>query len=146
MPLKIAGIIHDQSYFDTFVKPFLNRDIEYLGSVGGEEKQTLLSQASVLLHLVGFDEPFGLSMVEAMACGVPVVAFSRGSIPEVVCDGVSGYTISSVSEASVAVQKALSLSRAKVRAYVQETFSLERMILGYEEIYRNVLEKSSRST
>lgn len=139
--LKIAGIIHDQEYFDRYVQPELSNQIEYLGSLGGEEKLRLVSGAQALLHLVGFDEPFGLSMIESMASGVPVIAFRRGSIPEVVTEGVSGFVVESVEQALEKLEPAAQLSRARVRQEVSDRFSLKKMIDGYEELYRMIIEK-----
>jgi glycosyltransferase involved in cell wall biosynthesis len=87
------------------------------------------------LHLINFDEPFGLSMVEAMACGVPVIAIGRGSVPEVVLDGVTGFVVTDVDSATAAVRRLDQLDRRAMRRHVEENFSVERMTDGYLRVY-----------
>ena len=103
--LVLAGIIQDSSYFEREVKPHLSDTITYIGSVGPAERDTLLGGAAALLHLINFDEPFGLSMIEAMACGTPVIATPRGSVPEVVSENLSGFIVADVEEAIAALEK-----------------------------------------
>lgn len=141
-PLILAGIIHDEEYFTTQVQPRLDGDrIQYVGSVGPQERDHILGDAFALLHLINFAEPFGLSMIEAMAFGTPVIAFPRGSVPEIVKNGTSGYIVNSVDEAVVAVQQVLQLSRTIIRAYAVENFSSDRMVREYIDVYQKVLQE-----
>ena len=141
MRLIIAGIIQDQDYFDKEVKPHLAEDrIEYVGSVGGTERAHLLGQANVLLHLVNFDEPFGFSVAEAMACGTPVIAVRRGSMPELIEDGVTGVLVDSMNDVPVAMQKALTLDRKSCRAHVEKRFHQGLMAENYEQLYIQIVD------
>ncbi len=137
--LVMAGIVQDSAYFEREVEPHLGEQIRYLGSVGPAERDTLLGGAAGLLHLINFDEPFGLSMVEAMACGTPVIATRRGSVPEVVRDGVSGFIVRDAAEAVAAAGKLAALPRAAVRAYAEQHFSRERMVADYLRVYERIL-------
>ena len=139
-PLVLAGIVQDQEYFDARVRPHLDDDrVRYLGPVAAEDRDRVLGGADALLHLVSFAEPFGLSMVEAMACGTPVIATPLGSVPEVVADGRTGFVVEGVDAAVAAVGRLGELSRADCRAHVEERFSVDRMVDGYLEVYRDVL-------
>lgn len=138
--LLIAGIIHDREYFEQVVRPQLNSQIVYLGAVGPAERNQLLGGARALLHLVNFAEPFGLSMIEAMACGTPVIAMRRGAIPEVVADGVSGFVVDSLEAAVAALARLEVLERRAVRRYAEARFSRERMVADYLKVYRAILE------
>src|SRR5216684_1249088 len=125
------GIVQDEAYFRTAIEPFLDGDqIRYVGSVGPAERDTLLGGASALLHLIQFDEPFGLSVVEAMATGTPVIAFRRGSMPELIDDGVSGFLVApgDTDGAVSAVDRVRQLDRLAVRAHVERHFTAERMV------------------
>jgi glycosyltransferase involved in cell wall biosynthesis len=139
-PLVLAGIVQDRGYFEAEVRPHLDGDrVRYVGPVGPEERDRLLGEADALLHLVRFAEPFGLSMVEAMACGTPVVAMPLGAVPEVVADGRTGWLVEDVDGAVRAVQALGEIERAACRAHVEEHFSVERMVAGYLEVYRQLL-------
>jgi glycosyltransferase involved in cell wall biosynthesis len=139
-PLLIAGIIHDQRYFDEEVAPHVDGDrVRYLGSIGGAERNLTLGSVAALLHPIHFDEPFGLSVVEAMACGTPVIAYRRGSMAEVVDDGVTGFTVRSLDEAVAAVAPAAALDRRVVRATAERRFGVARMVDEYVEVYRRIL-------
>jgi glycosyltransferase involved in cell wall biosynthesis len=139
-PLVIAGIVQDRDYFEAQVRPHLDGDqVRYVGPVGPEERDRLLGEADALLHLVRFAEPFGLSMVEAMACGTPVVATPLGAVPEVVADGRTGRLVADVDGAVQAVQALGEIDRAACRTHVEERFSVERMVAGYLEVYRQLL-------
>lgn len=139
--LVIAGIIQDRSYFEEKVSPYLDGDfISYIGSVGPERRSDLLGGAYALLHPISFEEPFGLSVVEAMACGTPVIAFARGSMPEVIRHGETGYLVDNIPEAVEMLGKIPLISRSTCREWVQERFSRERMVDDYLEVYRRVLE------
>ncbi|WP_207795369.1 glycosyltransferase family 4 protein [Deinococcus koreensis] len=138
LPLRLAGIIQDQGYFDREVAPHLGPDVTYLGSVGPEQRDSLLGGAVALLHLIHFDEPFGLSVLEAMACGTPVIAYGRGSMGELIVPGVSGEIVPDEAGAVQAVRSVGRLNRAAVRAHA-ETFSVPRMVEGYLQVYQRLL-------
>ena len=137
--LVIAGIVQDRAYFESEVAPHIDDDrVRYIGSVGPDERGEVLGGAVALLHLINFDEPFGLSMVEAMACGVPVIGIGRGSVPEVVVDGVTGFVVTDLDTATTAVQRVAELDRLAARKHVEDHFSAERMTDGYLRVYREV--------
>lgn len=141
-PLKIAGLIQDQSYFEREIKPFIDDiNVTYLGNVGPETRNPLLGKAKALLHPISFEEPFGLSVLEAMMCGTPVIAFARGSMPELIKDGVSGYLVHTFSEAIAAVKRLDKIIPEKCRAYAIANFSLAKMIESYINAYSKVLDK-----
>jgi glycosyltransferase involved in cell wall biosynthesis len=143
--LVIAGIIQDAAYFEEEVKPFIDgHRVVYAGSVGPEERNRLLGGALALLHLINFDEPFGLSVIEAMATGTPVIAFRRGSMPEIVNDGTSGFLVDTVDEAIDAVERLVGVNRASVRQWAKEHFSAERMVDDYLELYQRILRQPNR--
>ena len=138
--LVIAGIIHDQDYFATRVEPHINgTTVEYLGSVGPDRKADVLGRALALLHLISFEEPFGISMVESMACGTPVIAFARGSIPEIIRHGETGYIVEDIEHAVNAVAAVKSIDRSTCRADVEQRFSHTRMARDYVDVYRKIL-------
>lgn len=137
--LVICGIVHDPAYFADQVEPRIDgENVIYLGSVGPPERAAVLGGAAALLHPIAFDEPFGLSVVEAMACGTPVIAYRRGSMPEVVDDGVTGFVVDGRDEAVAAVPLAVGLDRAVVRARARERFDVERMVDGYLQVYESI--------
>ncbi len=141
MPLTIAGIIQDRDYFERFVEPRLDGDrAAYVGPVGPERRGRLLGGARALLHLVNFDEPFGFSVVEAMACGTPVIARPRGSMPEIVRHAENGFLVETQAEAVAAVHAAGALDRDAVRASVEGRFDVERMVDEYLALYQRVIE------
>ena len=138
--LIICGIVQDERYFAEQVEPHLDGDqVVFLGSVGPEQRAAVLGRAAVLLHPVAFDEPFGLSVVEAMACGTPVVAYRRGSMPEIVDEAVTGYLADDVDSAVDAVGAALRLDRSRVAARARERFSADRMVSDYLRVYEKLL-------
>jgi glycosyltransferase involved in cell wall biosynthesis len=142
MPLVIAGIVQDQAYFDRSVAPHIDGErVTYAGPVGPERRQEILGGARALLHLIDFDEPFGFSVVEAMACGTPVIAHRRGSMPELVIPGVNGYLVTTVQEAVDAVVDVDGLDRAAVRRTVEEGFTVDRMVDGYLAVYERLLRR-----
>ena len=138
--LIIAGIIHDQEYFDRSVAPFLDGEqIRYVGSVGPRERDALLGGARALIHLIGFEEPFGLSVVEAMATGTPVIAFPRGSMPELIDDGVTGYLVADLDRAEDALRRVPDIDRRACRAQAEARFSVDRMVDDYLRLYERIL-------
>jgi glycosyltransferase involved in cell wall biosynthesis len=141
VPIVLAGIVQDRDYFDLLVAPLIDGDqVSYIGPVGPERRSSLLGGAEALIHLVNFDEPFGLSVVEAMACGTPVIATARGSMPEIIVHGENGFLVTSAAEAEAAVAMRGRLDRRTVRASVEERFNVERMVDDYIGIYRRVVE------
>lgn len=138
--LKIAGLIQDETYFNLEIKPFIdNKNVEYLGNVGPEARNELLGGARALLHPIFFEEPFGLSVLEAMMCGTPVIAFKRGSMPELITEGISGFLPVNISEAVLATKALDKIDPKNCRAYAVKKFSLETMINNYIEAYRTVM-------
>jgi glycosyltransferase involved in cell wall biosynthesis len=140
LPLVMAGIIQDRDYFDSCVAPRLDdKSVRYIGSVGPAERNALLGGAYALLHLVNFEEPFGFSVIEAMACGTPVVASRRGSMPELVADARTGFLVDDVDQAVVAVGHVAALDRGAVRQEAAARFGRHRMVDAYLEVYGRVL-------
>ncbi len=140
--LIIAGIIADKEYYEKKVSPHIDqRQIIYVGNVGPEERNKLMGKAIALLHPIHFDEPFGLGPVEAMACGTPVIAFNRGSMPEVIADKKTGFLVSSVEEAVQCVQKIDDINRADCRSHVEEKFTVERMVDDYLRLYHQIVSR-----
>jgi glycosyltransferase involved in cell wall biosynthesis len=143
--LVIAGIIQDQDYFATRVEPHIDgTSVEYLGSVGPDRRAEVLGGAMALLHLISFDEPFGLSLVESMACGTPVIAFRRGSMPEIIRDGENGYIVDDIEGAMNALADITSINRSGCRSDVEERFTNTRMARDYVRVYREILNGESR--
>lgn len=141
MKLVIAGIIQDSIYYEEYVKPYLNDDITYIGSVGPEQRDSVLSKAYALLHPINFSEPFGLSVVESMACGTPVLAFGKGSMPEIIQNGKNGFIVSNIEEMSQRLKDIENISRKLCRETVVERFSQEKMANEYIEVYKEILNK-----
>ncbi|HEX3011177.1 MAG TPA: glycosyltransferase family 4 protein [Syntrophomonadaceae bacterium] len=140
MKLIIAGIIQDQSYFHTRIAPYIdNEKVLYVGSVGPEQRDSLLSGAYALLHPISFDEPFGLSVVESMACGTPVIAYKRGSMPEVVKNGETGYLVNNCEEAVNCLVRIADIDRIRCRQWAEERFSQKRMVQDYINVYNRIL-------
>jgi glycosyltransferase involved in cell wall biosynthesis len=137
--LTICGPIQDRAYFREQVEPHIDGDrIRFRDNVGGDARAEVLGAAAALLHPLGFAEPFGLSVVEAMMCGTPVVAYRRGALPEVVDDGRTGFLVDDVGGAVAAVARALVLDRAVVAATARDRFSADRMVDAYIEVYQRV--------
>jgi glycosyltransferase involved in cell wall biosynthesis len=138
--LVICGIVQDERYFAEQVRPHVDGDrVRYLGSVGPAQRAEVLGAAAVLLHPIHFDEPFGLSVVEAMACGTPVVAYRHGSMAEVVDVGVTGYLADDLESAVLAIDDAVALDRMAVHARAAERFSAARMVSQYCDVYAGML-------
>jgi glycosyltransferase involved in cell wall biosynthesis len=145
IPLKIAGEIQPmfRSYFESEIRPHLDgKFIEYIGEADLAAKNELLGNSMAMLFPIQWNEPFGLVMVEAMACGTPVLALAGGSVTEVVQDGVSGYVCRSVRELAKRVTQ-LSFDSAALRRYVEENFSLDRMVAKYAELYSQAVAESA---
>jgi glycosyltransferase involved in cell wall biosynthesis len=148
IPLKIAAKVDkvDQAYFHTTIAPLLNEPtVSFIGEINEQEKTEFLSEALALLFPIEWPEPFGLSMIEAMACGTPVLAFGLGSVPEIVDEGVTGSIVDSIEEAVRALPRVLSLDREVVRRRFEERFSAARMAQDYLNIYQLLLSTSNRS-
>ncbi len=140
--LKMAAKVDrvDQPYWDEVIKPLVDShpNVEFVGEINERQKAKFLGEASALIFPIDWPEPFGLVMIEAMACGTPVIAFRSGSTPEVLEDGVTGFLVDDVEEAATAVARVPSLSRAKVRARFDERFAIERVAEDYLDIYRRL--------
>src|ERR1700722_17945000 len=144
--LVICGIVQDQRYFADAVEPQIDGDqVIYLGSVGPQRRAEVLGHAAALLHSLSSAEPFGLSVVEAMACGTPVVAYRRGSMAEVVDEGVTGYLAQDVESAISAVPEAVRLARSVVHARAVARFGADRMVEDYLRTYEALLKPASTS-
>ena len=138
--LIMAGIVQDQSYHNEQIAPALDdRSVIYLGPVGGAARAKALGSARALLHLINFDEPFGLSVVEALACGTPVIACNRGSMPELIDDGVTGFLVDSLDEAVDAIDRIGEIDRAACRAAVSARFTVDLMADKYLRLYRSIV-------
>ncbi len=140
LPLLLAGIVQDQAYFDREVAPHLDDDrVRYLGPVGPDERSALLGGAVALLHLIVFEEPFGLSVVEAMASGTPVIATRRGSMPELIDHGATGFLVDGAEDAAAAVERAGQLDRPAIQAQAVRRFGKDRMVDEYLAAYDRVV-------
>jgi len=140
MKLIISGIIQDRKYFNEFVEPYLNeKNIVFTGPSGPDKRNDLLGNAYALLHPINFDEPFGLSVAESMMCGTPVIAFNRGSMPELIRNGETGYLVRNVNEAADALKNIKKIDRLTCRKWCESKFSLEKMVSDYIDVYEQVL-------
>lgn len=145
LPLDMYGIVQDTRYFEEQVLPLIDgKQIRYHGPVGGEARVKALGNARALLHLIEFEEPFGLSVVEAMACGTPVIATRKGSMPELIRHGVNGFLVSDVDEAIGLMPEVGAIDRATCRAMVERRFSVQRMADEYLALYRRILAGTTR--
>ncbi|MGJ5049192.1 glycosyltransferase family 4 protein [Bradyrhizobium oligotrophicum] len=144
IPLKIAAKVDraDQDYYDQLIHPLIkdNPSVDYIGEIGDHEKPEFLSGALGLLLPIDWPEPFGLVMIESMACGTPVIAYNRGSVPEVIDDGVTGFVVEDELSAVAAVSRLSGLSRARVREQFERRFTARRMALDYLAAYRSLIE------
>lgn len=142
--LLIAGPIQDTAYFEKELLPHIDgHQIQYIGNVGPEERNGLLGNAAALLHLISFDEPFGLSVAEAMCCGTPVVAINRGSMNELVVHGETGFLVSDIAEAVPLIGRIPELSRQACATWAREMFSQEKMVTSYLSVYQRILAAKS---
>jgi glycosyltransferase involved in cell wall biosynthesis len=140
MKLIIAGIVQDQQYFKEKVEPCIdNEQIIFAGHAGPEQRNELLGNAIALLHPIHFEEPFGLSVAEAMLCGTPVVAYNKGSMPELIQDNITGYLVDDLNEAIEGLRAIKKIQRSDCRAYAKEKFSFDAMIEKYVTAYEHLL-------
>lgn len=137
--LIIAGIVQDSEYFREKVEPFLKDNIEFIGSAGPEKRNELLRNSIALLHPISFEEPFGLSVAEAMLCGTPVIAFNKGSMPELIADAKTGFLVNTVEEAVEAVDNLKQIDRQTCRDWAMEKFSQKKMVEDYIALYHQIL-------
>jgi glycosyltransferase involved in cell wall biosynthesis len=145
MKLKIAAKVDavDREYFESKIRPLLNNPlVEFLGEIGEADKNDFLGKAYAYLFPIDWPEPFGLAMIEAMACGTPTIAFDRGSVPEVIDDGVTGFIVKSEEEAVKALERLSGLSRARCRATFERRFTACRMAKDYLSIYEALVMES----
>jgi glycosyltransferase involved in cell wall biosynthesis len=147
IPLKIAAKVDraDQEYYDELIKPLIESSslIEYIGEIGDHEKSNFLSGAIGLLLPIDWPEPFGLVMIESMACGTPVIAFNRGSVPEIIDEGLTGFIVEDEISAVAAVGRLSTLSRDAVRKQFETRFTARRMALDYLAAYRGLMEAAA---
>ena len=143
--LIMAGIIQDQKYFVEELSPHFGEDIVYIGSVGPKERNKLLGEAYALLHPIFFEEPFGLSVIESMACGTPVIAFNKGSMPEIIESGKNGFIVSDVKEAVIALEKIPEINRQSCRNTVEEKFTVDKMVDNYIKVYKQIIKERKHS-
>ena len=140
--LVLAGKVNEpaeRAYFDDVVRPRLGRDVEFVGQADGALKRELYRDAAALLFPICWDEPFGLVMIEAMACGTPVIALRRGSVPEVVVDGTTGFVLDDPGDLPVAVGQVDRLDRGACRRHVAHHFDVDTMVTGYERVFRRLV-------
>ena len=146
MKLKIAAKVDnaDKEYYDTLIKPLIqgNPDVEFIGEINDAQKPEFLSGAHALIFPIDWPEPFGLVMIEAMACGTPVIAFNCGSVPEVMDDGVTGFIVNDIDDAVAAVGKVHTLDRARVRATFDRRFTARRMAEDYVDVYEELAQNA----
>ena len=143
IPLKIAAKVDraDQDYYDEVIRPLMDHPlVEYIGEIGDHEKSDFLSGAIGLLVPIDWPEPFGLVMIEAMACGTPVIAYNRGSVPEIIDDGLTGFIVEDEISAVAAVDRLSQLDRAAIRKQFETRFTARRMALDYLAAYRSLME------
>jgi glycosyltransferase involved in cell wall biosynthesis len=144
IPLRIAAKVDraDREYFENVIEPLLDDPIvDYIGEIGDADKSEFLGHAKALLFPIDWPEPFGLVMIEAMACGTPVIAYSSGSVPEVMEQGRTGFIVSDLADAVQAVRRLPELSRARCREVFEERFTAERMARDYVDVYEKLLER-----
>jgi len=143
--LILAGIIQDNTYYHQYIEPYLDKNnVVYVGSVGPVDRNQLLGKATALLHPINFNEPFGLSVIESMACGTPVITFNRGSMPELIENGKCGFLVNTVDEAIDAVRRIKDIDRAYCRHHVEQYFTADQMVEKYIQVYETILEKMKK--
>jgi glycosyltransferase involved in cell wall biosynthesis len=142
LPLKLAAKVDpaDREYFDSQIKPMLDHDqVEFVGEINDQQKGEFLGKAAALLFPIDWPEPFGLVMIESLACGTPVVAFDRGDVREVMEDDVTGYVVNSIDEAVTATRRAVALDRRRCRDVFERRFSAQRMAADYTRVYEQLV-------
>jgi glycosyltransferase involved in cell wall biosynthesis len=137
--LLIAGIIQDENYYREKIEPYLNEQIQYIGHAGPEKRNELLGNSTALLHPINFNEPFGMSVAEAMLCGTPVIAFNKGSMPELIQSEKTGFLVNTIDEAVDAVSNLKSISRKNCSDWAKSKFSSEKMVADYYKLYQQIL-------
>src|SRR6185369_4337237 len=149
-PLKMAAKVDraDREYFEAKIRPLLKDDplVEFIGEINDDEKDEFLGNAAGLLFPIDWPEPFGLVMIEAMACGTPVLAWRRGSVPEIIDDGATGFIVDDLDGAEAALPALLELDRQRCRAVFDARFSAARMARDYVEVYRKAIWSSGERT
>jgi len=146
IPLKIAAKVDraDQDYYDELISPLIKANplVEFIGEIGDREKSDFLSGAFGLLVPIDWPEPFGLVMIEAMACGTPVLAYNRGSVPEIIDPGLTGFVVEDETSAVAVVDRLVALDRAAIRKQFEARFTARRMALDYLAAYRSLMEEA----
>jgi glycosyltransferase involved in cell wall biosynthesis len=137
--LIIAGLVQDESYFKEKIEPQLNEQIVYIGNAGPEKRNDLLGKAIALLHPINFNEPFGLSVAEAMLCGTPVIAFNKGAMPELIKQSETGFLVNNIDEAVEVVSQLSQISRLSCHQWANTMFSAEKMVDDYFKLYQQIL-------
>jgi glycosyltransferase involved in cell wall biosynthesis len=141
-PLVICGLIQDRGYYEEQVAPYINDStVIYQGNVGPEQRNRLMGNAIALLHPISFEEPFGLSVAEAMFCGTPVIAFERGSMNELIVDRQTGFLVNNVAEAITAVSNIKDISRHQCRTHAMTKFTSQVMAEHYIRLYKKILQE-----
>src|ERR1700761_6709669 len=139
--LLIAGIIQDEGYFREKIEPELDEQVQYIGHAGPDKRKQLLGRAYALLHPINFNEPFGMSVAEAMLCGTPVIAFNKGSMPELIKDGETGFLVNSIDEAVSAVSAIGNIKRIDCYKWASAQFSCDKMVDDYLKLYQQILKR-----
>jgi glycosyltransferase involved in cell wall biosynthesis len=139
LKLLIAGIIQDEGYFKERIEPQLNDQIQYIGHAGPDKRKTLLGKAAALLHPINFNEPFGMSVAEAMLCGTPVIAFNKGSMPELIKHEKTGFLVRTIDEAVESVSQIKNIKRQDCYNWASSQFSSEKMVDDYLGLYKRIL-------
>lgn len=139
--LLIAGLIQDENYFDEKVKPQLGPGVEYIGNAEPAKRNMLLQNAYALLHPINFNEPFGMSVAEAMLCGTPVIAFNKGSMPELIKHEKTGFLVDNIDEAVEAISQVENIKRRDCREWSESQFSCDKMVGDYLRLYEYILDK-----
>lgn len=145
--LILAGRVDKNSpasleYYHKYMKPYFNKNIKYIGEIGDPQKGIFLGNAKALLFPIKWEEPFGLVMVEAMACGTPVIAFNKGSVPEIVKNGKTGFVVKDIKEAVEAIKRIDQIDRMECRKWVEKNFTIKKMVDDYEKLYYKILRKN----
>src|ERR1700761_2637776 len=139
--LLIAGIVQDENYYKDKIAPQLNDQVEYIGPAGPERRNELLGNAAALLHPINFNEPFGMSVAEAMLCGTPVIAFNKGSMPELIKHNSTGFLVDNIDEAVAAVDQVKLINRTDCRDWAESQFSCDKMVDDYLKLYQQILKR-----